>query len=219
MTTHLLENPSRVPFWRRPFRIIRDNRRVYLLLNAGAYGLALVGFVIGLLFPGLTADRADALVEDGTADLVGWLIDIPPLFALMILVVNVLPLSLLTILLPSMVVPFGGLALFAYWAVQTGITLVPTTPQLWVAMIPHSLTLVIELQAYILLLLGAFLLGRSWLWPRTVSAPNRRRGYLHGLRQVGLLSLPALALLIVGALWEAYSLRYLIYPLGQWLLG
>ncbi|MGK3949896.1 hypothetical protein [Microbacterium sp. K2] len=211
-------HPERVRFWRRPFRVVRENMRVYLILNAAAYGLALIGFVAGLLFPDLVAAKAAGLEADGTGELVRWLFNTPPLFALAILGVNVFRLSALTIVLPSLIVPFAGLAFFGYWAVTTGITIVQTTPAGWVAMIPHSLTFAIELQAYILLLLGAFLIGKYWLLPRTAPAKNRRQGYLRGLRQLGLLALPALVLLIIGAVWEAYSLRYLVGPLGQLLL-
>ncbi|WP_223623499.1 stage II sporulation protein M [Microbacterium sp. EST19A] len=209
---------ARVPLWRRPFQVIRANRPAYLIINAAAYGLAIIGFVIGILFPDLNAARVTALEDDGTGELVRWLVTIPPLFALMILGVNLFRLSLLTIVLPSLVVPFAGLAFFGYWAVETGITLAPATPERWVGLIPHSLTFIIELQAYVLLLLGAFILGRNWLFPRRVGAKNRRQGYVRGLKQLGLLALPALVLLIVGALWEAYSLRYFIHPLSQWLL-
>lgn len=210
--------PVRVRFWRRPFQVVRENMRVYLILNAAAYGLALIGFVIGLLFPDLVAAEAAGLEANGTGELVRWLVNTPPLFALAILGVNLFQLSALTIVLPSLIVPFAGLAFFGYWAVTTGITLVQTTAAGWVAMIPHSLTFLIELQAYILLLLGAFLIGKYWVFPRTAQAKNRRQGYLRGLRQLGLLALPALVLLIIGAVWEAYSLRYLIQPLSQLLL-
>ena len=213
-----LADSSKVPLWRRPFRVIGENRRAYLIINAAAYGLALVGFAIGLVFPELNEARADALEDDGTGELVRWLVNTPPLFALTILGVNVFRLSLMTIVLPSLVIPFAGLALFGYWAVETGITLVPASPQGWVALIPHSLTLLFELQAYVLLLLGVYRLGRNWIWPRSADAENRRAGYALGLRQLGLLALPALALLVIGAVWEAYSLRYLVYPLSQWLL-
>jgi len=208
----------RVPLWRRPFRVVRENIRVYLILNAAAYGLALVGFGIGLVFPDLVAAEAAGLEANGTGELVRWLVNSPPLFALTILGVNLFRLSALTIVLPSLIVPFAGLAFFGHWAVTTGITLVPSSDTGWVALIPHSLTLVIELQAYILFLLGAFLIGKYWLFPRTAQAKNRRQGYVRGLRQLGLLALPALALLVIGAVWEAYSLRYLVYPLAQLLL-
>ncbi|HZG89079.1 MAG TPA: stage II sporulation protein M, partial [Pseudonocardia sp.] len=69
--------------------------------------------------------------------------------------------------------------------------------------------------AYILLVLGGYLLGRSWLRPATVGAQNRRQGYARGLRQLGWLSLPALALFVIGALYEAFTLRYLVPPLVQ----
>lgn len=204
---------------RKPLQIIRENLRVYLLLNALAYGTFVIGFVIGLLFPDLVAGRAQALEDDGTADLVTSLISNPWLFSLMILAVNTLRLGALTIVLPSLVVPFLGLATFAVWSVTTGVTLVPSSPETWVALIPHSLTLVIELQAYILLLLGAFLLGKYWVRPQTIGAKNRRQGYLRGLQSIGWLSIPTLILLVIGAIYEAFSLLYLVYPLQQWLLG
>jgi hypothetical protein len=76
-------------------------------------------------------------------------------------------------------------------------------------------TYVIEFQAYILLVLGAYLLGRSWLRPGSVGAPNRRAGYVSGLRQIGWLSLPALVLFVIGAVYEAFTLRYLVPVLIQ----
>ena len=207
-----------LPFWRHPVEIIRDDSRVFLVLNAATYGLFVLGFAAGLLFPGLSQARATTLEDDGTAALVGSVFDRPPLFALLILAVNVFRLSLLTIVVPSLIVPFAGLAFFGYWLVQTGVTLVPGSPEGWVALIPHALTIVIELQAYILVALGVFLIGRYWIHPDAARVARRRQGYLTGLRATGSLALPALALLVVGAVWEAYSLRYFVHPLSQWLL-
>ena len=84
--------------------------------------------------------------------------------------------------------------------------------------IPHSLTALIEFQAYALLMFGAYILGRSWVRPATIGVQNRRQGYVRGLQQLGWLSLSALPLFIVGAIWEAFSLGYLVPPLIQWLL-
>lgn len=209
---------ARTPLWRRPFALIRAHRRAYATITAATYGLLLLGFAVGLLFPALPAARAAALEADGTSDLVTTVASSAPVFALVILAVNVLRLSLLTIVIPSLVVPFAGLAFFAYWVAETGITLVQTTPVGWVALIPHALTVLIELQAYALLALGAFLLGRAWLRPALVEAPTHRAGYVHGLRSLGILSLPALVLLVIGAVWEAFSLRYLVFPLSEVLL-
>lgn len=203
---------------RRPVGIIRANARAYLALNAVTYGLFVVGFVVGLYAPHLNRAQVTRLNDDGTTDLVRSLIEQPWLFALTILAVNTVKMGLATIVLPSMIVPFAGIPLFAYWAFTTGITLVPGSDIGWVALIPHSVTLVIELQAYILFVLGAYVLGRSWVWPASVDAKNRRAGYARGLRQLGWLSLPAAALLVVGAVYEAFSLRYFVHPLAQWLL-
>ena len=61
-----------------------------------------------------------------------------------------------------------------------------------------------------LLVLGAYLIGRSWLWPRTAGAKHRRQGYARGLQLAGWVSLPALGLLVIGAIYEALSLSYLV---------
>lgn len=214
-----LEQPRRAPaLLRRPFEIIRANVRVYLLLNLLAYGLVAIGMVIGMLFPELAAGRAESLEADGTGDFVRSLISSPWLFAVVILEVNLFQLSLLTIVLPSLIIPFAGILTFSVWAVVTGVTIVPADAQGWVAMIPHSLTLVIELQAYVLVLLGVLLLGKQWLRPAVAGERTHRRGYLRGLQSLGWLAVPALILLVVGAVWESFSLLYLVYPLQQWLL-
>ncbi|MCV7343212.1 hypothetical protein [Mycolicibacterium rhodesiae] len=202
----------------RPVRLIADNAGVYRVANVAVYGVLLVGFGLGLAFPQLSEAQHKRLADDGTADLVQSLIADPWLFALTILAVNTVRMGVLTIVAPSMIVPFAGIALFGYWALTTGMTLVPAAEIGWVALIPHTLTVIVELQAYLLLLLGVYLLGRGWVSPRTVGADNRRRGYLRGLQDLGWLVLPALGLLIVGAVYEAFSLRYFVHPLADWLL-
>ena len=204
---------------RRPLQIIRADLRTYIVLNVLTYGILLIGFAVGMLFPALTADRVGALENDGTAELVRNLLSTPWLFAATILGVNVVSIGLLHILLPSLVLPFAGLALFGIWTATTGVTLVPTSDIAWVAMIPHSLTVLIEFQAYIVLAFGAYLLGRAWLRPKTVDAVNRRQAYVRGLQRIGWLAIPAMILLVVGAIYEAFSLAYLVGPLSNAILG
>ncbi|WP_020498755.1 stage II sporulation protein M [Sciscionella marina] len=210
MTTILDQEPNCAARLWKPFRIIRANLRAYLVMNAIVYGLCLIGMGAGLLFPGLTAAHNTTMRQDGTADLVGWLLGNMWLFSLGILVVNILTVGLLRILLPSMIVPFAGIAIYAYWAFNTGVTLSPVNPAAAKTMIPHSLTALIEFQAYALLMLGSYLLGRSWLRPGSIGARNRRQGYARGLAQIGWLSLPALALFVIGAVYEAFEVIYLV---------
>lgn len=216
MTGHTAIGPHRDRG--RPFETLRQNARAYLLANVATYGLFVIGFAAGIIFPQLSQAQYDRLAENGTTDLVRSLLTNPWLFAVTILGVNTVRLGLLTIVLPSLVVPFLGLPLFAYWTLTTGMTLVPESDIGWVALIPHSLTVVIELQAYVLLALGAYILGRSWLMPHQVGAGNRRQGYWYGLHRLGRLALLAMGLLVVGAIYEAFSLIYAVHPLAQWLL-
>ncbi|NEQ18950.1 MAG: stage II sporulation protein M [Microcoleus sp. SIO2G3] len=204
-------------FLRKPFQIIRANFRAYLTINAIVYGLVITALVAAMVFPNLGATQVATLEDNGTADLVRSLLNNPWLFALTILGVNVKTGAQL-IVLPSLIVPFAGIAIFAYKAFTLGLALAPTTETMAVALIPHSLTALIEFQAYALLMFGAYILGRSWVRPATIGTRNHRQGYVHGLQQLGWLSLSTLPLFIVGAIWEAFSLRYLVYPLTQWLL-
>jgi len=195
---------------RTPLQIIRSDLRAYLALNAVAYGLLLLGMALGLLFPELNAATTGAMDDNGDTDLVVSLLSSPWLFAATIFAVNIGRIALASILLPSLVVPFLGIGIFAVFAVRTGMVITPVDHATSMALIPHSLTVVIEFQAYVLLLLGAFILGRSWLRPATISAATRRQGYVRGLRSIGWLALPALALLVIGAIYESFSLIYLV---------
>lgn len=196
-------------FFRRPFQIIRRDLRPFLVLNAVAFGFFLVGFVLGLIFPELVQMQADKFEESGQTELVLRVFQNPWLFALVIFGVNTFRVGAAMIVLPSMLVPFLGIVLFAYKALNIGMTIAPTSPTLWVGLIPHSLTVVIEFEAYVLLMLGAWILGRSWLRPDSVGATSRQQAYVLGLQRLGWLALPALVLLVAGALWESWSLTQL----------
>ena len=205
-------------FLRKPLQIIRDNFRAYLIINAIVYGLVIAGFIAAMVFPNLGANQVATLEDNGTGDLVRSLLYNPWLFALTILGINAIRWGVLAIVLPSLIVPFAGIAIFAYKAFTLGLAMAPTTAIAVVGLIPHSLTILIEFQAYALLMFGAYIHGRSWIRPATIGARNRRQGYVRGLQQLGWLSLSTLPLFIVGAIWEAFSIRYLIHPLAQWLL-
>ena len=105
-------------FLREPVQIIRADLRVYLIMNVIMYGSSLAGFVTALIFPDLNATQVASLENDGTADLVVSLLNNVWLFALVILGVNTLTVGVLSILLPSMIVPFAGVAIFAYQAFE-----------------------------------------------------------------------------------------------------
>jgi hypothetical protein len=118
-------------------------------------------------------------------------------------VVNFFAGSLLYITLPSLVVPFVGLPLGAYRALLWGLLLAPTTTELALVMIPHSLTLVLEGQAYVLAMFAAYLQGTAFLRPRTMGLGSHREGYVAGLRMTARVYVLVWIVLAAAALYEA----------------
>jgi hypothetical protein len=198
---------------REPLRLIRANLRAYLVMNALVYGLCLIGMAAAMIFPELNTAQQTIMNDNGTTALVTSLLSNVWLFALTIFAVNVGTAALPAILLPSMIVPFSGIAVFAYRAFNFGVTLAPVSEDAAKVLIPHSLTMIIEFQAHVLVMLAAYLIGKAWLWPRTVGADTRRQAYVRGLQQAGWVCMPALALFVVGAAYEAFEIIYLVPPL------
>lgn len=214
-----LQNAMKFDYFgfRHAYVIIRANFRAYLIINAFVYGLVITGMIAAIIIPNLGVNQLAALEYSGTLTLVRTLISSPWLFSLTILGVNVATGALL-IVITSLIIPFSGIPTFAYKAFTLGLAMAPITANTAVALIPHSLTIIIEFQAYILLMFGVYILGRSWIRPATIAAKNHYQGYVRGLQQLGWLGLSAIPLFIVGAIWEAFSLRYMVEPLIKWLL-
>ncbi|MEE2037649.1 stage II sporulation protein M [Nocardiopsis sp. CT-R113] len=195
---------------RRPFQIIRADLRAYLLINALIYAMFFLGMALALIFPDLHAARSSSFVDGDQGALVETVIGTPWIFGTTIFVVNVFATALPLIVLPSLVIPFAGLAVFAIKTIDIGIMLAPVDQTTALILIPHSLTVLIEFQAYALVMFGAYLLGRSWLRPTTVGATTRRQAYARGLSRLGWLWLPALALFVIGAVYEAFEIYFLV---------
>ncbi|MFI9561478.1 stage II sporulation protein M [Nonomuraea endophytica] len=195
---------------RRPFQIIRADLRAYLLINALVYGVLLLGMALALIFPDLHTARTSSFVDGDQGALVNTVIGNPWTFGTTIFLVNVFATALLLIVLPSLAIPFAGLAIFAIKTIDIGIILAPVNRTSALILIPHAPTILIEFQAYILVVFGAYLLGRSWLRPATADATTRRQAYTRGLNRLGWLWLPALALFIIGAIYEAIEIYYLV---------
>ncbi|MEV0615413.1 stage II sporulation protein M [Nonomuraea sp. NPDC050404] len=190
--------------------LIRRHARLYASLNVMTYGLVVAGMVLGALSPELNAFYMGSMDASGDSALIKSLLSQPWMFAVTILAVNLTRVALVAITLPSMIVPFAGIPFFAYFAFTSGIKLAPVNHDVTMSLIPHSLTLVVEFQAYVLLLFGACLLGRAWIRPARVGATSRRQAWVRGMRLLGVMWVPALVLFIVGALYEAFSIVYIV---------
>ena len=70
-------------------------------------------------------------------------------------------------------------------------------------MIPHSLVLLLEGQAYILAMLAAFVQGKTFLFHRQSGLQTLGQGYLAGLKKSAPLYLLVIAVLALAAIYEA----------------
>ena len=208
----------------KAWSIVRANWRVYIIINVLYYGIVAIAMVYVTFNPHL---------QEALFELVGQAFTQGPLTAVgeaygggqvmaaigLTFVVNLLVGSFIYITLPSLFIPFLGLVMGVVRAILWGLLLSPSSPDLRMAMIPHSLTLILEGQGYIIALLAAYVHGKSFLMPRRsgVEADGLRaylQGYLLGLKQTAWLYLLIVLVLAVAAIYEALEVIFLV-PLLQ----
>lgn len=193
----------------RAWAVVGRFRRAYVILNVVYYGLVVCGMVYVAFNPSLQQTLLDAVGEaffdEGPLSAVGQAYLGGQIVAAIALTfaVNLVIGSGVTITLPSLVIPFSGLLMGVYRAILWGLLLSPTTPELRMVMLPHSLTLLVEGQAYVLAMLAAYVQGRAFLWPGTVGAATHRQGYVEGLKLSARLYLLVTLTLAVAAVYEA----------------
>jgi len=200
-------------------RIIRQFRRAYIVLNLAYYGLVVFGMICVAFNPSLQQLLLDAV---GSAFNEGPLSTVAAAYSggqvllaiVFTFVVNLTIASFLWITLPSLVIPFSGLLTGACRAVLWGLLFSPSSPEMRIVMIPHSLTLILEGQAYILAMLAAYVQGRAFLWPATVDATTHTQGYWAGVKRSVRLYLLVAIVLAVAAVYEVLEVIFIIPFLG-----
>ena len=127
---------------RRSWAIVRENRRAYLVINAVYYGLVAI-FMVYVAFnrplQTMLINAAGGAFSEGLLAPVGAAYGggNPWAATALTFVVNLLMGSLLTITVPSLIVPFSGLLMGVYRAVLWGLLLSPAHPDLGLRMAPH----------------------------------------------------------------------------------
>jgi len=195
--------------------LVLENRKAYIVLNVVYYGLVAVCMVYVAFDQELQKSLLD---EVGAAFMTGPLAFVGQAYVnaevlkaiLATFFVNLLIGALATISLPSLVIPFSGILLGVYRAVLWGLLLSPANPDLRMAMIPHSITLILEGQAYILAMFAAYLQGRAFLFPKTVGLESRVQGYLEGLKRTGRLYLLIVLTLAIAAIYEVIEVVIMV---------
>jgi hypothetical protein len=196
-------------------RIIREFRRSYIVLNLVYYGLVICGMAYAASNPSLQQSLLDALrgafSQGPLAPVAGAYSSGQVLLAIgFTFGVNLAIGSFLWITLPSLVLPFSGLLTGGFRAVLWGLLFSPSSPEMSLVMIPHSLTLILEGQAYILAMLAAYIQGRAFVWPATVDATGHGEGYWAGAKRSLRLYLLVAIVLAVSAVYEVVEVIYII---------
>lgn len=200
-----------------PFRnlpsLLSEYKKAYLWLNAGFYGAMAVGMLAAAIHPPLhestIADAREQLSQPGLGASISQAYDTENvLLAIAITFAVNLGASVLLTTLPSFVVPFLGIALVGYRAVYWGFLYTPAEHDM--SVLPHYLTLLIEGQANVLVILAVYVHGRRWLWPHSSGLTSRWAGYKSGVRATVTLTVAAAAVFFVGAVYEALEVIYLI---------
>ncbi len=189
------------------WELIKKNRRAYVVINAVYYGVV----ILGMIYVVFNQDLQQALLEQvGKAFLTGPLAAVGQAYD-QARILQAIPLTFFInlilgafaeITLPSLIVPFIGFLVGILRAILWGLILSPAAPQLRLTMIPHSLTLLLEGQGYILALFAVYLQARAFLWPRTAGVDGHRKGYIEGLKQTGKIYILVILTLLVSAIYE-----------------
>ena len=199
--------------------LVKENKRAYIVFNILYYGLVLVFMGVAAMNPAVQDELIRVVGESfmtGPLAVVGEAyVNLEVLNAIgLTFVVNLLLASLLVITVPSLVIPFSGLLMGIYRAVLWGLIFFPGHPDMQVVMIPHSLTLILEGQAYILVMLAVWLQGRAFLFPQSAGVEGHLRGYLEGLKRTGKIYLLVILTLFVAAVYEVIEVVLLAQLMG-----
>jgi hypothetical protein len=202
-------------WFRHALLLVRRHKRPYIIINVVYYGLVAASMVYVAGHPALQEALLGQVALSFTegplagvseAYLGGHVLQAMALTFL----VNFFLGSVLVLLAPSLLIPFAGLGIGLIRATLWGLLLAPTTPELQAAMIPHSLTLVVEGQGYILAMLAVWVLGRAFVSPSSVGAASWGAGYVRGLKDACSVFLLVAVVLAVAAVYEALEVIYLV---------
>ncbi|AGZ40958.1 hypothetical protein [Actinoplanes friuliensis] len=199
----------------QPLAILREHRRAFVVLAVLCPVMFLVGVLVTAVIPELRPSGLGGLQADSGAPGLGTLIadayrsENVAWAAAVTLGVNLVSASFLQTTLPSLVIPFIGVVITVVRAFSWGILFSPLgRPDS--SYLVHYVTLLIEGGAYLIVGFAAWVQARRFLQPQRFGRPNRRAGYLDGLAATAKLYVWVVVLLVIGAVYEAFSVIHLI---------
>jgi hypothetical protein len=202
---------------RQAWGIVKENKRVYIIINVIFYGLVVIFMLVAAFKQPLQKQLLSIIGQgftQGPFAPVGSAYAGGQVLVAMVLtfVVNFFIGSLFDLTLPSLIIPFSGLLVGIVRAILWGFLLSPAAPQLRFTMIPHSLTLLLEGQGYVLVMLAVYIQGRAFIWPQSVGKEGHGQGFVEGIKQTGVLYILVAIVLLAAAIYEALEV-ILIVPM------
>lgn len=194
--------------------IIKPHRKAFLVLCGTFYGVLAFGMAVAMFVPALkplagayydVMHMDNAVMQRGLAAYANG----EPFIAMAVtLLVNLGVATLLTTL-PSLIVPFIGILAIYYRVLLWGPMFAPFGMER-VTFIPHFPVVLFEGMAYIVAAFAAYVHGMMVLRPRQYGFSNRWEAYKGGLSSVAKLYVLVFLILLIGAIWEAYEVIYLV---------
>lgn len=200
-------------------RLIKQNANAFKKINFIFYGTLILGMFAVYLKPSLHTFILDAIERELQSTSIGRYVarmyDEGHLYraAASTFAVNVLVGSLLTITLPSLILPYSGLGLILFRAFVWGCFIAPPEKEAMIEAIPHFITLIIEGQAYIVAALPVLLHGRQ---AKMLTQTGGVKAWLRAGLHLHSRALPLVSVILFFAgIWEAYEVIHLLSPLAK----
>jgi len=131
--------------------------------------------------------------------------------AIITFVVNLVIGTILVISLPSLLIPFAGIAIGMYRALLWGLVFGPTPHGNFGVLATHWPVMLFEGQGYVLGMLSVYIHGKGIFNFASVGATNHGQGYVRGLIEA-MRIYPLIALVLaVSAVYESFEVIYLLH--------
>jgi hypothetical protein len=204
--------------FRRALGLVRQYVRPFLLINLAYFGLVGGGMAYGAWEP----EYRDAIKTNLKQQVPNAL---PGVFEAyqgghvaqaigLTFMVNLCAGSFLTITLPSLIVPFGGLLSGSVRAFTWGIVFSPSLSTFNGAALAYGLLvgllIFLEGEGYVLAMLGSYIQGKAFLFPQSAGANTRWQGYKSGATWSLQLYALVAGMLAVAAVYEAMLVMHIM---------
>ncbi len=198
----------------KALKLVKQNFRGYILLNVMFYGLVAVSMVYVFIFPDIQEDLMES-VRTEFLELFPFVVEAYmsanfPLAAGLTFSLNLILGSLVYITLLSLIIPFGGIVMGCVRAVGWGLLLAPTSPELAWTMVPHSLTLILEGQGYILAMFATYIHWKGVIRPKSIGEERRLKAYFTGIKKTANIYVLVAIVLAIAAIYEAFEVIYIV---------